>query len=207
MDRAPSPGITAKRRADRTADELVGICRGLLADGHVNFDEWRFLADWIQRNAEFVKMAPYDVLFARIVDALQDGVVDQDEQQDLLGALAQFVGGEICSPAAQSVSLSTTLPLDDPAPMIEHLGSHFVITGTFRVGARRHVEEVITNKGGIVLAAVSSKVRYLLVGEIASRDWVHSNSGRKIERAIELRGLGHEIAIVGEQCWVASISG
>ena len=50
MDSAVLGKITKGRRKDRAVDELVGICRGLLADGHVNLQEAQFLREWIERN-------------------------------------------------------------------------------------------------------------------------------------------------------------
>ena len=33
---------------DRNIDEFVGICRGILADDELNYDEKKFLKDWIK---------------------------------------------------------------------------------------------------------------------------------------------------------------
>jgi hypothetical protein len=40
-----------------------------------------------------------------------------------------------------------------------------------------------------------------VIGEIGSRDWIHSTHGRKIEKAMDYNGRGCRIAIVGEQHW------
>lgn len=44
-DRASAEGITVSRRVDRAANELVCLCRGLLADGHVSQMGAQFLKD------------------------------------------------------------------------------------------------------------------------------------------------------------------
>jgi NAD-dependent DNA ligase len=36
---------------------------------------------------------------------------------------------------------------------------------------------------------------------LGSRDWFHSNSGRKILRAVELRSQGHGISLIAETHW------
>lgn len=200
--RAPSPRITAKRREDRTVDELIGVCRGVLADGSINALEAEFLRGWIERNAGALQEFPYDVLFKRLSDALVDGVLDEEEERDLLFAISKFVGGEASGEfASESASLSTALPLDDPAPKVVMPDSVFVVTGTFAFGPRQAVTTEIVQRGGSVSANVSGKVAYLVVGSVGSRDWAHSSYGRKIEKAVQLRDEGAPIAIVHEDHW------
>src|SRR5690606_34025526 len=93
-DRAPMPNMTSKRRADRASSELVGLCRGLLADGHVSQKEAEFLRDWIERNAEYVGLYPFDRIYRQLTAVLQDGFIDADESADLHDTLIRFVGGE-----------------------------------------------------------------------------------------------------------------
>jgi hypothetical protein len=45
------------------------------------------------------------------------------------------------------------------------------------------------------------QLAYLIIGEIGSRDWIHSTHGRKIEKALEHNAGGARIAIIGEQHW------
>ena len=58
------------RRLDRGMDELVGITRGVLADGKLVLDEARFMRDWLERN-EPVRRS----YFGKVVyDALKDAL-------------------------------------------------------------------------------------------------------------------------------------
>lgn len=204
-DRAPSGNITVSRRADRACNELVGLCRGLLADGHVSEMEARFLKQWIERNAEFTETYPFTQLYAQLSGILRDGFLDEDESADLHDTLVRFVGGEACDEVGQTASRSTTLPVDDPEPALEFMGSVFVVTGTFLYGERAAVHAAIVSRGGISSSSPSKKTRYLVIGELGSRDWINSNSGRKIERAIALRSEGHRVAIVTEAHWSRSL--
>lgn len=199
--RAPVEGITASRRVERASNELVGICRGLLADGHVSQMEAQFLKDWIERNAEFTGLYPFGQIYAQLSAILHDGFIDEDESADLHDTLVRFVGGEAFDPNAQTVSRATTLPVDDPEPHIEFTGSVFVVTGTFVHGERAQVQAEIQKRGGLSSASPSKKTRYLVIGELGSRDWINSNAGRKIEKAVALRSEGHQVAIVTEQHW------
>lgn len=204
-DRAPAPAMTAQRRTDRTTDELVGLCRGFLADGHVSQAEALFLKDWIERNAAFVGSYPFDVIYRLLVEILRDGHIDADESADLHDTLVRYVGGETFDTQAQTASLSTALPFDDPFPSMVYSGSIFVVTGTFAYGKRSLVQQEIESRGGQLIAAPAKKCRYLVVGELGSRDWIHSNAGRKIEKAVELRSGGIPLAIVSEAHWAASL--
>ena len=90
---APSPAITFRRRLDRSVDELIGLCRGILADGEINQSEAEFLLDWLHRHREFCGSFPFSVLYGRVESALSDGVLDAEEQKDLLEKLHSVVGG------------------------------------------------------------------------------------------------------------------
>jgi len=186
-------------REERTADELIGLCRGLLADGEVNAAEARFLVDWIARNRDLHDDPLVAALYRRIDDALSDGVLDASEEADLLSALHGYVGGEADDPVVSSQS--TWLPLDNPAPTITFPNKLFVVTGTFVFGARRLVVQAIEQRGGTVGANVRKDTDALIVGETASRDWLHSSYGHKIMKAVEYREKGHPIAIVAEAHW------
>ena len=35
---------------ERQVDELIGMCKGILADGVLNAEEAQFLADWLETN-------------------------------------------------------------------------------------------------------------------------------------------------------------
>lgn len=201
---APSAAITQSWRHRRSVDELIGICRGILADGAVNKSEAEFLLDWLERHREFAETFPFSTLYPRVRDAMQDGVVDLDEQRDLLEALSATVGGEAATPTGSN-SLSTELPFDIPLPTILHAASIFVVTGVFTYGKRRAVCSAIESRGGVVRSAVSEKTDYVIVGEAGSRDWLHSSYGRKIQEAADLRQAGATISIVPERHWVASL--
>jgi hypothetical protein len=202
---APHASMTAARRADRSTDELIGVCRGVLADGHCSSDEAGYLKSWIERNSAFANKFPYDVLYRRLTDALVDGVIDSDEESDLLGTLSRFVGGETFNTEAEVASLSSALPLDEPAPLLLFRDAIVVVTGTFAFGRRAAVIDALEQRGAHAISAPTKRTRYLVIGKIGSRDWIHSSYGRKIERAVELKREGVPLAIVSEDHWAASL--
>jgi NAD-dependent DNA ligase len=103
---------------------------------------------------------------------------------------------------------STRLPLDNPPPApIIFPGREFHITGRFAYGARTKVVEAIETKGGVASDTMpTSGSHYLVIGVFATREWVNTNFGRKIERAIELRSRGSGIAIISEEHWKKFLS-
>lgn len=191
--------LNRQHRQRRAVDELIGLCRGMLADGEVNASEAKFLADWLSRNQGGLDDPLAAALYRRVDDALSDGVLDPSEEADLLAALHSYIGGEAQHPVVSSQS--TWLPLDDPAPPITFAQQVFVVTGTFVFGARRLVRQAIEERGGIVAEDIRAGTNVLVIGETASRDWAHSSYGRKIMKAVEYREKGHPVTIVAEAHW------
>lgn len=50
--------FNSRRLADRTVDELMGICKGLISDGEITAEEARFLIGWIDRQRDIVSVWP-----------------------------------------------------------------------------------------------------------------------------------------------------
>ena len=51
---------------DRLIDELIGICRGVIADGHVDESEAIFLGQWIENHREIADRWPVNILYSRV---------------------------------------------------------------------------------------------------------------------------------------------
>ena len=187
-------------REDRTVHEIIGIARGLIADGVVNQMEAEFLRQWLDENMHHaVDVWPVNVINRRIREVFADGVVDAEERAALLEVLSQCVGG--AAVVKNAGSLSTTLPLDNPAPVVEFSSHTFCFTGEFAFGTRRSCMQQVEERGGLVIDTVSKKLDYLVIGLIGSRDWLHSTHGTKIRKAVEYRDKGRGLAIVGEDHW------
>jgi NAD-dependent DNA ligase len=190
---------TARRIQNRLIDELIGISRGVIADGKVDESEAIFIGQWIENHREIADRWPVNILYARIKEMLKDGILNITEQKALLETLREITGGN--SRYSES-SKSTTLPLDHPEPEILFEGGKFALTGRFVFGTTTECEDVIMELGGSIVAAPAGDTDYLVIGEMGSPDWVHSTFGRSIERAVELRESGHPISIVSEEHWV-----
>lgn len=193
--------VNARRLADRSIDELLGMCKGMLADGVINEDEINFLKLWLEANQEYIDQWPANILSARICEILADGIIDKQEKDDLFMMLNDITGGTKTF-YDEFKNNATTLPLCKPAPAIAFKGRQFCLTGQFLYGTRNKCEKEIQQRGGLTQKQPSQKTNYLIIGNLGSTDWMHTAFGRKIEDAIELKGKGFPISIVSEEHWV-----
>jgi len=192
-----------KRLDDRAIDELIGLSKGIIADKIVNQDEATFLQGWMEANVPCVEDMMVNQLYRRIHEMLIDGILDQEEQQELLELLQQFTGEN--TQGAYITNLTTTLPFDDPAPAIDFEGATFCLTGTFVFGPRKACTQLIEDQGGIVKKTVTKELDYLVCGHFCTNSWVHSSYGRKIEAAIENRAQLGNPFIISEDHWGSAV--
>lgn len=192
----------------RQMDELIGVVKGVLADGVVCQQEVEFLLRWLETNRSVANEWPAKVLYPRIVAAMADGHLDADEEADIMTLLLQAVGGNQVPNQDDSVaaSHSTALPLNDPTPAVQAPGHSFCFTGRFASGSRTWCESMVKERGGIAVPTITKKLNFLVIGEIGSRDWLHSTFGTKIQKAVGYRDAGMPIQIINEKHWFEQIS-
>ena len=194
---------TAMRIQDRLIDELIGICRGVIADGVIDEAEAIFLGQWIENHREVADKWPANVVYARVTEMLRDGVLSPGEKKELLETLRDLTGEG--SPL-QEPNQSTTLPLKKPEPAVVFEGKTFCLTGKFVYGSIVECQETIMEMGGSIVNAPAQDTDYLVIGEFCSPDWVHTTFGRSIERAVELREQGADLQIISERHWVDALA-
>lgn len=196
--------FNAARLSDRAIDELVGLCRGVTFDALVTENEAKALLDWLECNREHAMRWPADLIYLRLREMLADGVLDEEEQAELLDLLKDVTGGSV--PIGERVaSYSSLLPLDHPMPAIRFDRRSFCMTGKFVFGSRKQCHAAVEELGGLVDSSPTGGTSYLVVGAIGSRDWIHSTHGRKIEAAVALRAKHKRLAIVSEEHWTLHV--
>ncbi|WP_095082582.1 BRCT domain-containing protein [Pseudomonas sp. Irchel s3h17] len=183
----------------RSADALVGITAGLAADEKIDQQEAEFLKNWIETHLVHLSDPVVNLLYKRLASMLSDGVLDAEESAELLEMLHQFAGLPIGSTV--TFTSPTTLPLNNPPPILSWVDRVFLFTGVMAYGPRKDCESLILERGGLIGGSVSKKVHYLIVGSIGNDQWLHSSYGTKIKRAVELRESGTSIAIISEEHW------
>jgi len=73
-------------------DELIGVCRGVIADGIVDEREAIFIGQWIENHRDIADRWPVNILYARLTEMLKDGVLNRAEQEELLATLREITG-------------------------------------------------------------------------------------------------------------------
>lgn len=191
-----------ERLKDRAVDEFLGICRGVIYDGRLNDEEIVRLEGWCRFNRAAFGQWPLDVIATRLSRALEDGIVEDGEREELVNLVEAFVG----SSQADNLEAPTTLPLTDPPPIITYPGRVFCFTGTFAFGTRKACESAVIERKGRCSSGITGSLGYLVIGSRITPAWIHSNYGRKIEGAIELVRAGSSLTIISEAHWTRSLA-
>lgn len=191
------------RRAERDLSELLGLAKGLLADGVVTSDEALLVGQWICNHPDAAEQWPVNALAQRLQRIFADGHVDDDERLELAEVLSALVGGT--AGVILGEDAATELPVDVPCPRFAWQGSLFVFTGKFAFGTRADCQREVSRLGAFCDDAVTKRTDYLIIGTFGSRDWVHSSFGRKIQKAVDYRAQGQRLAIVAEDRWAAAL--
>lgn len=191
-----------QRNITKAMQTLLGICRGLTADNHMNDAEIHFLSSWMLDNKESTDCWPGCVIRDRVAQVLEDGKITEEERDQLLLVIKDLSGSEFLE-TGSAAAAPVSFPIENVC--INTSGSSFCLTGKFIFGPRSSVERVIENCGGSLAANVTKKTDYLIVGTLSSPDWLHSSHGLKIQKAVELKQEGHKICIISEKAWLETM--
>lgn len=184
---------------DRQIDTLIGLSKGLTADGKIDQSEAEFLYSWLIQSRQTTENPVIINLLNRVDAMLEDGVLDDEESAELLSILHKISGD---SSAIGELAKTSSLPVDHPLPNIIFEGNLFLFTGTCVYGTRKQCQTAIENLGGVNATGVNKKLNYLVLGTYVTDSWVHENYGRKIEKAMQYRDEGVPIKIVTEEHWI-----
>lgn len=89
---ATRTGFMRKARLEKAIHSLMGVLEGVALDGVLNPDEVSFLRMWTREHLEFADLHPINEILPPLMHALEDGVVDNEEQQDLLWLCRRLSG-------------------------------------------------------------------------------------------------------------------
>ncbi|WP_084517619.1 BRCT domain-containing protein [Desulfatiglans anilini] len=184
---------------DRQIDTLIGISKGLVADGRVDQSEAEFLLIWLIQARQNTDNPVIMNLLNKVCYMLEDGVLDPDESAELLSILHKINGepseiGELAK--------TTSLPVDYPLPSVTFEGMEFLFTGTCIYGTRKQCQAAIESLGGVNAKGVTKKLNYLILGTYVTDSWAHETYGRKIEKALQYREEGVPLVIITEEHWI-----
>ena len=210
--------LSRARLGSRDISELIGICKGVLADAMISYQEAFFILQWLEEHRIITDVWPASILYQSLDNMLEDGFLDSDEEKDLLGLLVEITGvpvrvevaevtedGVVLDSMERTLNTPATLPVHEPESGLIFEDKKFVMTGKFVFGPRGECEAAVKERGGNTQKGVTKATNYLVVGEIGSAEWAHSSFGRKIEKAVYMREEGHDIYIVREQVWAEQL--
>jgi hypothetical protein len=200
-----NPAVNRRRRTERDLSELLGVTKGMLCDGIISDDEALFLAKWGVNHPDALDQWPTSLIFTRLNQFFADGRIDDVERIELQELLGALVGGT--ASLLLGYEGATTLPLDAPPPELSWTPTDvYVFTGRFAFGPRRDCERVVCERGAQCESNVTRRTSFMVVGPFGSVDWKHSSYGTKIQKAVDLRGGGLPLRIVGEDHWASAIA-
>jgi hypothetical protein len=181
--------------------EMMGVVRGIIADGSVSVDEANRLARWTRDNPDVAQRWPANVLSRRLERIVRDGRVDTRERKHLQAILGQFAENQ----SGLNFPLATDLPVDEPPPPVVFEGNTFVFAGDMAFGPHRACEREVVELGGACERSVTRRTDYLVIGALAASDWFQDGFGTQVNEVVQLRTRGATIAIVSEEHWMAAL--
>ncbi len=203
-NKQPNIGIHLANNEIKAVNTLYGLIMGITADQIVNDDEIHFLNLWLKDNEIYTHTFPLNIVKQRIDDILADNIITNEEREDFYQTLTKLIGGDFQETGAAG-GFSTGYGIEEPDLLIIQ-GSTFCLTGAFITGTRNKCEQIISQLGGIPTSSITKKLDYLVIGALASRDWIATNHGRKIEKAMHYKEKGYPVTILNEETWAKFIN-
>jgi len=189
--------LQAQRRIEQGLAEMVGLVRGVVADGVVSSDEATRLSEWTRANPEPAARWPANILARRLGRIFADGRVDARERDRLAALLAQL--------AANGFPLATDLPITRPEPEVVFEGQTFVFAGELAYGPTRACEREVLELGGTCERTVNRRTDYVVIGALAASDWAQAAFGTLVDEVVQYRSRGVPIAVITEEHWASAL--
>lgn len=202
LDPSETTNFHGTKIDDKLMNELIGLSLGIIADGVVDQREAETLHKWLISNKSVVNNPILNNILKKVEGYLEDGILDNQESLELFTLLQKFAGADF---EIGELRKATRMPIDSPVPSIKFKGMKFCFTGKFSYGTRRDCEAATSEIGGECQSRITNDTDYLVIGIYISEAWIHTSSGRKIERAVKMKEEGKKIKIIGEEDWVKYI--
>jgi len=89
-DQIPYLKFAKRQNLHKSIKTISGIFRGISLDKKLTDGEVKFLQDWLVKNNHATLKHPYNEITKTIRDALADGVITTDEQENILWLCEKF---------------------------------------------------------------------------------------------------------------------
>ena len=195
--------LKAQRRVEQGLAEMVGLVRGVIADGDVSAEEAHRLSEWAKENPEIATRYPANLLARRLERIFMDGRADKRERARLAAMLSQLA--ENPSGFGGGYPLATDLPLTDPPPDVVFEGQTFVFGGEMAYGPVHACEREVRERGGLCERTVNRRTDYVVIGSMAAADWSQADFGELIDEVVQYASRGVPIAVIAEEHWTNAL--
>jgi hypothetical protein len=86
--------FTGKARLEKSINSLLGIVEGISVDSKINDTEIGFLTHWLHEHRELSRHHPFNEFMPLVAQAVEDGMLSNDERQDILWLCEHLRGSE-----------------------------------------------------------------------------------------------------------------
>lgn len=183
---------------DALVNMLLGFLQGISADSNIVEEEVHALRALLLKHRDLLASWPGSLLFSRLNDILADGEITEDEREDLLELVKQ-ISGQRFTESGLAAGMATEFFADGNVMSLR--GKTVCFTGKFLSDTRHNLEQQAKLLGASPVKGVTTNLDVLIVGSLASRDWMFTSHGRKIEAAIKAKEKGQDIKIINEENW------
>lgn len=170
---------------------LNGFLIGIIADSELNDAEIIALNNWLLSNKSLAGQYPFDRVFYVVSQVLEDGVIEDNEREELLHLFQEFTNPVESNCSSSGFCIS---------------GKHCCVTGEFDNLSRLEVQDLVSNNGGIFDKNITKKTDFLIVGTNGSEKWSCGNYGGKVKKALEYNEKGCSITILKEKDFFACLN-
>jgi hypothetical protein len=184
---------------DALVNMLLGFLQGISADSNIVEQEVHALRALLLKHRDLLASWPGSLLFNRLNDILADGEITEDEREDLLELVKQ-ISGQRFTESGLAAGMATEFFADGNVMSLR--GKTVCFTGKFLSDTRHNLEQQAKLLGASPVKGVTTHLDVLIVGSLASRDWMFTSHGRKIEAVIKAKEKGQVIQIINEEDWV-----
>jgi hypothetical protein len=87
--------LSAARYNSVDIPELIGLCRGVLADGTINLVEATFILQWLTERPAVLDTWPANELHNLLCLTLEDGLLEKNEAEELSALLEEVIGDPV----------------------------------------------------------------------------------------------------------------
>lgn len=149
-------------------DTLIGLSKGITADGRVNQPEAELLHRWLIQNHHSENPVIVNLL-AKVTNTLEQDLLDAEESAELLAILRTLVDG---GSEVGEVTKTTAQPICSPPPKLDLVDKTCLFARTFAYDTRQQCQAAIETFGQKIEKAMKYRGLGLPVVIVGGEWWV-----------------------------------